>query len=186
MTTMTSNYPTQEQIKEAYTYKNGDLFHNRRIEDSGANKRFNSMFAGKSASSIVIEESGYSKKRTKSKLFTGKAREYVVARLIWIYHNGDIPEGMVIDHIDQNPLNNDISNLVMTTVKNNQRRRNVSVRKETKLPKFVTEAKNSKGVVNGYRSRVKGIYLGKFDTISEAKSAADRLAKEIYGEFFCK
>ena len=32
-------------------------------------------------------------------------------RLIWEDHNGPIPEGYVIHHIDENKLNNDISNL---------------------------------------------------------------------------
>lgn len=31
----------------------------------------------------------------------------------WIFHNGPIPSGMDIHHIDENPLNNDISNLEM-------------------------------------------------------------------------
>jgi len=32
-------------------------------------------------------------------------------RDIWVYHNGEIPEGFQIHHTDGNPLNNDISNL---------------------------------------------------------------------------
>lgn len=32
-------------------------------------------------------------------------------RIIWELHNGPIPEGMVIDHIDRNRSNNQLSNL---------------------------------------------------------------------------
>lgn len=37
------------------------------------------------------------------------------ARWVWEQNNGPIPIGMAIHHIDQNPLNNDISNLMMLT-----------------------------------------------------------------------
>ena len=37
--------------------------------------------------------------------------KYKVHRVIWEMHNGKIPDGMVIDHIDNNQLNNKISNL---------------------------------------------------------------------------
>ena len=33
-------------------------------------------------------------------------------RDVWEFHNGPIPEGYVIHHVDENHLNNDISNLV--------------------------------------------------------------------------
>lgn len=37
------------------------------------------------------------------------------AKFIWIKHNGIIPRGMIIHHIDGNSLNDDISNLAMVT-----------------------------------------------------------------------
>ena len=38
-------------------------------------------------------------------------RELSIHQAVWMYHNGEIPEGQVIHHIDTNPGNNDISNL---------------------------------------------------------------------------
>lgn len=38
-------------------------------------------------------------------------KQYTLHRLIYIYHYGAIPDDLVIDHIDHNKLNNDISNL---------------------------------------------------------------------------
>lgn len=40
-----------------------------------------------------------------------KQQAYIVSRIIWELLNGDMPESMVIDHEDGNPLNNRIGNL---------------------------------------------------------------------------
>lgn len=42
-----------------------------------------------------------------------------VHRLVWLFHNGEIPEGMVIDHIDGDTTNNNISNLRVVTRRHN-------------------------------------------------------------------
>jgi len=42
-------------------------------------------------------------------------------RMIYEYFNGAIPEGYVINHLDGNKQNNNITNLQMTTVKENAR-----------------------------------------------------------------
>ena len=42
-------------------------------------------------------------------------------RAVWEYHNGKIPEGMVIDHIDRNTDNNQIENLRCVTLSENAR-----------------------------------------------------------------
>jgi len=35
---------------------------------------------------------------------------------VWEYHNGPVPEGHVIHHIDDDPLNNDVGNLQCLTI----------------------------------------------------------------------
>ena len=47
----------------------------------------------------------------------GKA--YQVHRLVWSAFNGPIPEGMQVNHIDENPSNNSLSNLNLMTPKEN-------------------------------------------------------------------
>lgn len=49
----------------------------------------------------------------------GKWRIYSVHRIIWQMFHGDIPEGMVIDHINGDPWDNRITNLRLVTQKQN-------------------------------------------------------------------
>ena len=46
-------------------------------------------------------------------------QHYKMHRLIWIMHNGDIPEGIVADHIDRDIDNNKIENLRLATKSEN-------------------------------------------------------------------
>ena len=55
----------------------------------------------------------------------------LVHRLIWSCFNGVIPEGMEIDHIDNNRLNNKLENLQCITLKANRARRNIDMTKIT-------------------------------------------------------
>jgi hypothetical protein len=51
----------------------------------------------------------------------------LVHRVIWELLNGEIPDGMFIDHIDQNKLNNDIQNLRLVTKASNNRNQKLRV-----------------------------------------------------------
>lgn len=51
--------------------------------------------------------------------FFGKQITIPLQRLIYAYYVDDIPEGYDIDHIDNNTLNNDPSNLQLLTRKDN-------------------------------------------------------------------
>ena len=46
-------------------------------------------------------------------------KKFLVHRLVYEAFNGKIPEGYTIDHIDQNPLNNNIENLQCITKQEN-------------------------------------------------------------------
>jgi hypothetical protein len=91
-------------------------------------------------------------------------------RLIWIYHNGDIPEDMTIDHKDLNKINNDIFNLRLAT--RAQQRYNSKTRIDNicglKGVYFHNQSKKwtAQGQLNGKR-----VYLGRFSTKEEAKEA---------------
>lgn len=58
----------------------------------------------------------------RDKRITPKKVAFTVSRLVWTAFNGPIPEGMIIDHIDCNPLNNSLENLQCITSSENIKR----------------------------------------------------------------
>lgn len=58
-------------------------------------------------------------------------------------HNGPIPDGMLVDHIDGNSLNNVVSNLRLATYTENNYNRGKVAGKV--LPKGITERANKPG-----------------------------------------
>ena len=56
-----------------------------------------------------------------------KRKPYLAQNIIWEMHNGPIPYGMVIDHIDHNRLNNLLNNFrLVTKAVNNQNKSRAS------------------------------------------------------------
>ncbi len=49
----------------------------------------------------------------------GKRARFTVHRMIWVYHHGDIPNGMTINHINGLKTDNRIENLELMTVSEN-------------------------------------------------------------------
>jgi hypothetical protein len=78
---------TQESLNKYFTYQDGTLYRKHNM------KRVIGTF-----------------KREYMVTCIGR-KQYTLHRLIYIYHYGAIPDNLVIDHIDHNKLNNDISNL---------------------------------------------------------------------------
>lgn len=93
----TKVWPTQEELNQLFTYKDGNLYRNN---DSWFNYKKGSIVGGTTPTS-----SGYL-----STVLHQKDR-YYIHQLIWIYLYGSIPKGMWIRHIDGNTLNNNKDNL---------------------------------------------------------------------------
>lgn len=50
-----------------------------------------------------------------------KGLSKLIHRIVWETFNGEIPDGMQIDHIDNNKMNNDISNLQLVSPQENSK-----------------------------------------------------------------
>lgn len=137
-------------------------------------KSWNARHKGKIAGSIHTDETG--RKCIHLKI---NKRCYKAHRVFWEITHGPIPEGMTVDHIDQNPLNNKITNLRLATQQDQKR--------NMPIPKH-----NTSGVVGvqkdkrsgKWRARIgvggKSIDLGLCDSFDDAVSL--RKAAEIsYG-----
>lgn len=61
-----------------------------------------------------------------------QVKPHSLHRQVWIYHNGDIPQGYVIDHIDRNRANNQIENLRLATQSENNKNVSAEVIKKRK------------------------------------------------------
>jgi hypothetical protein len=105
-------------------------------------------------------------------------------RLAWVYVNGDIPEGLEVDHIDGNPTNNAIGNLRLAT--SSQQKQNKSVQSNSRSGlkgAYYHACRTGKK----WRSQIKVadrlIFLGYFETAEEAHAAYGVAAIEHFGEF---
>lgn len=111
-----------------------------------------------------------------------KKKRYYAHRVVWELHNGKLSKGEQIDHIDQNPSNNRISNLrIATNSENNCNRsrqsNNTSGFKGVSWNKF-TQSWEAYIKLNGKRKFL-GYFLRK-----ESAALAYRLNAEMYhGQF---
>jgi hypothetical protein len=97
-----------------------------------------------------------------------------VHRLIWLWHGRELVDGLVIDHIDNNPSNNHIENLQqITTKENNCRRECIKNSKGT-----VYFSKQAKKWHVQLRRNNKRINLGYFGTREEAVECLENYRNE--------
>lgn len=55
--------------------------------------------------------------------YNNMTHTYPLARFLYVWFKGDIPEGYTVDHIDNNPFNNNLRNLQLLTLKENLEKR---------------------------------------------------------------
>ena len=104
-----------------------------------------------------------------------------IHRLLGIYFlNYGIDGNFIVDHIDNNPLNNDLSNLQITTKRINSTKDRISVTGENCI--YFSKSKNK----TAFRVRIKinGIRqsFGTFDNIFDAVKKRDLVLSKIWIE----
>jgi hypothetical protein len=103
----TKEYPTQEFLREKFIYKDGFLF--KRIPKDLDGNEFGKKYG-------FLHLKGYIRTSVKC---GNKHYKFPLHRLVWIYHFGEMPDGLQIDHINHNRADNNISNLRLVTPKEN-------------------------------------------------------------------
>ena len=102
---------------------------------------------------------------------TKKYISYTKQQLLYIWYKGDIPKGYDIDHIDNNPLNNDINNLQLITRAENLRKRKVQSNQYI--------AAKAKGIKVDNSNRKKYEHSAEFLKKQEKKSAIINMEGQI-------
>jgi len=151
---------TKELLHELFEYRDGNLFRkiNRRSYKAGEKVGF-------------LSRNGYLRIRINKK-------NYYLHRIIFMMFYGYFPEE--IDHIDGNPLNNNINNLrAANPVLNGYNRK--------KFKNNTTGVKGIRFYKNAYEARCsvnkKRFSIGRFKNLEEAKKAIIEFRNKYHGNF---
>lgn len=148
---------TKDELNELFCYENGELLWKKSRKLAGC-----------------VMTNGYWQIMVNYKNHTRH-------RLVWIYHNGDIPEDKCIDHIDGNRANDDISNLRLAN--NAQNMINSDKPLSTNKYRGVSYCKRTEKYEAYIGKNRKKIHLGRYETIEEALDARRKAEVDLYGEF---
>jgi hypothetical protein len=107
-------------------------------------------------------------------------------RVIWMHRQvANPPDGLLVDHINHNGLDNRRSNLRFATDSTNQQNARKSITKTTSRFKGVDFVKPT----GKWRARIavagKRLFLGSFTDELDAALVYDRAALKFFGEFAC-
>ena len=111
----------------------------------------------------------------------GKVKLFKVHRLIYEVYNGTIPEGLCIDHIDNNKTNNNIDNLRLANRSENNCNKKVQKNNTTGYKNISLTKSNTYEVKISKNN--KKVYCKKFKTLEEAIINRDLKLKEFHNDF---
>lgn len=156
-----------EYLKSRLDYcPDSGKFYWKMKESSKRNNQWNARFAGKEAG--CKQKHGdltYVSIRIDGKL-------YLAHRLAWQFIYGEVPN--IIDHIDQNSLNNDISNLRNSDKENNGRNCKLSKNNSSGVNGVYWHKQNQRWAAEGHYTENginKKVSLGTYTTLEEASAA---------------
>ena len=112
----------------------------------------------------------------------GKMKYFLLHRLVYEAYKSEIPENFCIDHIDNDPKNNNISNLRLCNRSENMWNKKMSKHNKSTGYKNITLTKFNtyQVVIRKYR---KIVYQKNFKILEEAILNRDIQLKLIHGEF---
>jgi hypothetical protein len=159
-------YPTQQQLQKTFSYKEGNLY-----------------WKIKHSKSINIgQQAGCYHAIHNRRVIRFDGKLYKQYTLIWIWHNGEIPSGKVIDHIDRNCANDRIDNLRVCTQRENTMNQSLS-KANTSGYKGITYDKERGNWQASIFLNYKRKFLGRYSTKEDAAIAYNNAASKYYGQF---
>jgi hypothetical protein len=160
---------SQDKLKQIVRYEDGKLFWLPR----GYGK-FDKQFSG--------NEAGHFDKKSQRIMIRWEGKLILAHRAIWVFHNGEIPEGMEIDHINGNPSDNRIENLRLCTRSQNTMNTKINCKNKTGVKGIIWNKlnKNWRGRLNCDK---KVIEIGSFQCFGKARSAVMQARNEYHKEF---
>lgn len=165
-----------------YEPESGDLLWKRReremFKTDGSCKTWNTRFAMRVAGHQKTYRCG-ERHYTEVELY---GQRHSAHRIIWEMHNGAIPLGMEIDHVDRDPWNNKLSNLRLCTRSQNMMNRRVP-NHNTSGYKRVSWNNVKKGWEAQIKVNRKTIHLGSYDTKELAAAEYAKAATMHHGTF---
>lgn len=111
---------------------------------------------------------------------TIRGKKLRAARLVMMIHGVDVPKRMHVDHINGNITDNRIENLRIATPSQNSCNRRTQINNTTGAKGCVKAGKKYQAQI-----QVAGryVYLGRFNTLNEAKAAYSLARTYLHGEF---
>lgn len=114
------------------------------------------------------------------KIVTVRGKKIRAARAVWVMHYGAIPPELQIDHINHDVTDDRLENLRLATISQNCCNRRLQSNSTTGHKGCVfTKGKYQAQIQVGR----KYIYLGRFNTLTEATSAYSAASEKFHGEF---
>ena len=157
-------HPTQAELQELFFYDPGTGFLHWKIRPSKYSRAmWGDQVGGKPDryGYLAVQLSG---------------ARYKQHNLVWIMHNGDIPDGVTVDHVNWNKADNRLDNLRLATAR--QQAINKRVKGFTKQMHCTLRPWKSKHTVDG-----RDTYIGHFPTALQARLAYERRTHELDPEF---
>lgn len=171
---------------EYFTYdaETGNLIWKKRplehFFDAPACHRFWTRFAGKVAGCRLV--SGRPPRISGIRILLPRHGQLRAHRVVWEMHYGPIPDGMAIDHINGNPLDNRLENLRLATKTQNNMNRGATKR-NTSGYKGVSWNKKDGNWQAKIRIDGRNHHIGSFNDKEAAYLAYCDYAKKHHGEF---
>lgn len=166
--------------KDVFFYQeaSGTLVWRSRTSGSATDARFNTKTSGRIAGSIGMERDG----GVRGIVIGYRGKDLYAHRIIWEMHNGPIPAGMMIDHINGNPLDNRTCNLRLATREQNYHNQGLSGRNTSGIKGVHFDKARGK-----WRAEIrfynKIVGLGRFETKGLAAVARAKAAIRYHGAF---